>query len=108
MKRQIAYDEETLTSRINYLVSLLHSMDSNINMMEEQAIELRDNLDWKSLSVSLRTELEKTKEIINELGVIEIKFEPCLQNSYRCFSYHHMNQIQDRFANIALDDGDLY
>ena len=77
-------------------------------MMEEQAIGLRDNLDWMSSSKTLRDKLENLKEQINRFGCRQLPYESSLQSRYNCFNEYHVRIIQDRFAKNTSEAIDLY
>jgi len=103
MDRQIAYKEDHLKSTLTYTVDLLTSMEAQIEMMEEQAIDLRGNLDWKSSAASLRADLEKIKEQINRFGIVDVACSQMLTLQNLCFNESHIDEIKDRFSKIDMD-----
>jgi len=103
MDRQITYKEDDLHSNLSYTADMLASIEFQIEMMEEQAIGLRENLDWKSVAANLRADLEHIKEQVNGFGIVELKCNQMLQVQNLCFNETHMDEIKERFSKIDTD-----
>jgi len=104
MDRQISFKEHELFSRLTFLTHKVDLMEAEIGMMEEQALGLRDNLDWKNSAINLRTALETVKGIINEFKVVEAPYCRELQNPTQCFTPFHVEMIQKRSKEIDQVD----
>jgi hypothetical protein len=97
MDRAIAYPEKDLVNRFKYLASCISNIESMLNMIEEQAMGFRDNLDWKSTAATLRTNFEKIKGTLNEFNIEKLPTNNLLEQDFRMFDDYHLKIIQDRF-----------
>lgn len=103
MERSISYKEDDINSTMAYLVNMIMEMEEQIDMMEEQAIGLRDNLDWKSSAANLRSPLERIKGITQGFGIVDIEPNHTLAVRDLCFSPDHVEKIKERFSKIDTE-----
>lgn len=100
MKKIIGYNEDDLEMDLTSLATYIADMDSEIKMMEQQGLELRDNLDWRSSGKRLRIKLELIKRKIDGFKVIEIPFRDVTEFNYE----RHLLEVKEEFENTMKGD----
>ena len=98
MLRSISYKESELIPTINYIAEKIDRMDTEITMMEEQGLNLRDNLDWASSGKVLRIQLEDIKRQFCLFGVVQIPFSHVNFDSYES---HFPDRVRRNFNKKA-------
>jgi len=91
MKKLVGYTESELVDTLHFLLSHIEEMDSEIHMMEEQGLGIRDNLDWESSGKRLRINLEQIKRGLDLFNLEQIPFNDLNQFNYE----NHQKKIKD-------------
>lgn len=105
MDRTIAYSEKDLVNRFKHLAFCIGNIEFMLNMVEEQALCFRDNLDWKSTATTFRTNLEKIKSTLNGFNIEKLPTDTLLEQDFRMFDDYHVKIIQDRVAKRVANAG---
>jgi len=93
LKKIIGYHEDELKSDLTSLDNYISDMDFEIRMMEEQGLELRSNLDWKSSAKRLRIKLELIKRRLDAFGVVKIPFTDVTEYNYEKWQ----SEVKEKF-----------
>jgi hypothetical protein len=71
MNKSISYPESELTQTLSALLAYINDASTEVKMMEEQGLGLRNNLDWANSGKILRIKIERMKSCLNTFHMLK-------------------------------------